>query len=152
MQVALLRDLDVPGVLALQELAAGEAGAGVGEHAHLVGAAVAGQLGEGAGEEQVAGGGRDVASRGGHDGRPAAAQRGGVEHVVVDERGRMDELHGHGGAQDAVVLRGAVAGGEEDEQRAQPLAAGADRRARVRGEDVAVRGGELLEALLEPLP
>ena len=63
----------------------------------------------------------------------------------------MDELHGDGGAEHAGVLRGAVARGEEDEQRPQPLAAGADGRARVGGEHVAVRGGELLEALLEPL-
>ena len=40
-----------------------------------------------------------------HDGRPAAAQRRGVEHVVVDERGRVDELDRDRGAQHAVVAR-----------------------------------------------
>ena len=46
--------------------------------------------------------------------------------------------------------RSPAAGREEDEQRPQPLAAGADRRARVRGEHLAVRGRQLLEPLLEP--
>ena len=40
---------------------------------------------------------------------------------------------------------------EEDEQRPQPLAAGADRRARVLREQLAVRVRELLQPLLEPL-
>ena len=42
-------------------------------------------------------------------------------------------------------------GGEEHEQRPQPLPARTDRRPRVGGQDVAVGGGQLLEALLQAL-
>ena len=45
-----------------------------------------------------------LAPGGGDDRRPAAAQRGGVEHVVVDERGRVDELDRDRGAQHAVAV------------------------------------------------
>ena len=64
MQVALVRHVDVPGVLALQQLALGERGRRVREHAHLVGAPVRRQLRERAREQQVAGRGRDRAARG----------------------------------------------------------------------------------------
>ena len=77
----------------------------------------------------------------GHDGRHAAAQRGGVEDVVVDERRAVDELDGRRRADEPLAVR--VVGGEEHEQRPQALAARGDRRARVLGERHAVAGREL---------
>ena len=44
-----------------------------------------------------------------------------------------------------------AARGEEPEQRPQPLSPGTDRAPGVRGEHVAVEGGGLLQALLQPL-
>ena len=149
-QVAVARHVDVPRVLALQQLAPRQAGRRVGEHADLVRAAVDRQLGERAREQQVAGGRRDRAAGGGHDRRSPAAQRRGVEHVVVDERGGVDQLHRDRGAQHAVVVRlGLLTGREEDEERAEPLPARADRRARVLGQELAVGGRERLQALLQ---
>ena len=100
MQVAVARHVDVPRVLALEQLALAPAPERrVGEHADLVRRARCRQLGERAREQQVAGRRRDRAARGGDDGRPAAPQRRGVEHVVVDERGRVDQLDRDRGAQ-----------------------------------------------------
>ena len=70
----------------------------------------------------------------------------------MDERRGVDELDGDRGAQDAGALAvGGRAGGHEHEQRAQALAAGGDRRARVLAQHRAVRGGDLGQARLEPL-
>ena len=148
-QVALQRHGRVPGVGALQQLALGERRRRLGEHADLVGAPVGRQLGEGAGEEQVAGGGGGGAPGRGHHGRDAAAQGGGVEDVVVDEGRGVDELDRGGGAHEALALL--AVGGQEDQQRAQALAAGGDRRARVLGQQRAVAGGHLAQALLDAL-
>ena len=56
------------------------------------GVAGLGEQGEGAREEQVAGGRPPLPARGGDDGRPAAPQRRGVEDVVVDQGRHVDEL------------------------------------------------------------
>jgi hypothetical protein len=55
----------------------------------------------------------------------------------------VHELDRDGGAQDGVRVVGRRAGGEEDQQRAQALAAGRDRRTGVLGQDRAVGAGEL---------
>ena len=69
----------------------------------------------------------------------------------MDQRRRVDQLDRDRGAQHAVVVGlDPLAGREEDEQRPQPLAAGPDRRARVAGEQLAVRGRQHLEPLLQP--
>ena len=72
-----------------------------------------------------------------------------VEHVVVDQRGRVHELDGHGSAHDAVAGR-VGARGHQHEQRAQALAAGRDGRAGVRGQELAVPGDDRRQALLDP--
>ena len=74
-----------------------------------------------------------AAAGGGDHGRAPAAQRGGVEHVVVDERRGVDQLDRDRRAQDPGVVARPAPGGEEDEQRAQALAAGGDRLAGVLG-------------------
>ena len=149
MLVAGPRDADVPGVLALQQLALGQRRRRAGEHPHRLRPPVAGELGERAREQQVAGGGGDRAPRGRHHGRPAAAQVGAVEHVVVHERRRVDELDRHHRPQHPLRMRRRRARREQHEQRAQPLAAGRDRRPRVLGQQRPVRACELLQALLE---
>ena len=69
----------------------------------------------------------------------------------MDQRRRVDQLDRDRGPQHAVVVGlDPLAGREEDEQRPQPLAAGPDRRARVLGEQLAVRGRQHLEPLLQP--
>ena len=85
----------------------------------------------------------------GDHGRDAAAQSGGVEHVVVDEGGGVDELDRGGGAHEALALL--AVGGQEDQQRAQALAAGGDRRAGVLGQQRAVAAGHLAQAPLDAL-
>ena len=147
--VALARDTHVPRVLALQQLSLGERGRRAGEHADRLRASVAGQLGERAREEQIAGGGGDRPPGGGHDGRPAATQVGTVEHVVVHERRRVDELDRHHRSQHALGPLGRRARREQHQQRPQPLAAGRDRGPRVLGQERPVRARQLLQALLE---
>ena len=140
-EVALDRHGGVPGVGALAQLALGERAARVGEDADLVDPAVLGELGERAGEQEVTGRGRRAAPRARDDGRHAPAQRGGVEHVVVDERRAVDELDGGRRADEPLAVR--LVGREEHEQRSQALAARGDRRARVLGERHAVADREL---------
>jgi hypothetical protein len=105
------------------------------------------ELGERAREEQVARRGGRAAPGARHDRRHAAAQSGGVEDVVVDERRAVDELDGGRRAHEPLAV--AVAGGEEDEQRAQALAARGDRRAGVLAKGRTVVGGELAQAPLD---
>jgi hypothetical protein len=61
----------------------------------------------------------------------------------------VHELDGHRRAQRRVAPGRVGTGGDEHEQRAQALAAGRDRRARVLAEHVAVRAHDRREALLE---
>ena len=138
-QVALTRRLQLPRVLALQQLALDERGGGVREHPHRLDRAAARELGERAREQQVAGRGGDRAPGGGHDRRPAAPQHRGVEHVVVDQRGRVHQLDRNRRAQRRVAARRIRPRGHEHQQRAQPLAARGDRRAGVLAERRAVR-------------
>ena len=97
-EVALLADVEVEGVVALGQLAAGERHRGVGEQGDRAGVAGLGEEGEGAREEQVAGGDGALAARGGGDGRQPAAQRRGVEDVVVDQGRHVDQLDRRRGA------------------------------------------------------
>ena len=70
----------------------------------------------------------------------------------MDERRAVDELDGRGGAHQAVAgAADLTRRGEDDQQRAQPLAARGDRRSRVLGEHRAVAGGDLAQQLLDPV-
>ena len=103
-QVALDGDMRGVGVLALQQLALGERRAGVRERPQLGGVVVAGELGEGPREQQVAGGDRGLAARPRR--RPWGGPRrscGAVDQVVVDERRRVHELDGDRGAHQALL-------------------------------------------------
>ena len=151
-EVALARRRRVPRVGALHQLALGERRGGGGQHPDLVGAAVGGELGERAREQQVAGGGRHRAAGDGDDGRAAAAQVRAVEDVVVDERGRVDELDGDRGAQQAGPTPSAggpaatnTSSGRRRLPPAEIVAPG------VLAEHRPVRGGDLGQARLEPL-
>ena len=105
LQVALERDVRAPRVGALHQLAAGERRRGRRERAQLRDRAVARELGEGAREQQVAGRGRRVAAGRRVDGAAPAPQRRVVEDVVVDERRRVDQLDGGGGARELDAAR-----------------------------------------------
>ena len=165
LQIALDRDVRGVGVLALQQLAGRQRGAGVRERPQLHRVIVARQLGKGPREEQIAGGDRRAAARRGGDRGAPAAQLSAVDEVVVHERRRVHQLDRDGGAREALLALGARRraargfGGEDDEQRAQALAAGDDRRICVRGQRRARRGGDALEvklgarhALAQPRP
>ena len=69
----------------------------------------------------------------------------------MDERRGVDQLDRDRGRQQLLAFGRRDAGREEHQQRAQPLAAGGDRRARVGAELVAVPGRELVHAKLEPV-
>ena len=85
----------------------------------------------------------------GHHRRPPAPQLRGVEHVVVNQRGAVEQLDRHRDPQHPRARR--LARGHEHEQRPQALAAGGDRGAAVARQHRAVAGGELGQALVERL-
>jgi hypothetical protein len=93
LEVSLGSHVLAPGIGPLHQLAAREGGRGCGERRHRGLAAGGGQLGERAREQQVAGSRRGGAASIGEDGRPSAAQLGGVQHVIVHERGHVQQLH-----------------------------------------------------------
>jgi hypothetical protein len=75
-----------------------------------------------------------------------AAEGSSVEHVVVDERGHVHQLDGDRGPDGVLTHR--VARAEEHDQRAQPLAAGAERVRRVAAQLLAVARPDGRQALL----
>ena len=138
----------------LHGLAAREAERRVGEQLDGRGVAGLGELGKRPGEEVVARcprGGRAVRSprRG-----AAAPVASAVDEIVVHERRHMDQLHGDARGERWRPLHGR---GQEDEHRAQALAAcrqcirahGGD-RARVAAHGVLQALLELVEVVLEP--
>ena len=140
---------------ALQRLAAREPQRGVGEHADRLGVAGRRELRERAREEVVAGRARGVGAVDRPGRRLAAAEVRAVDQVVVDERRHVHELDGDAGGERRVAPRRRR---EEDEQRAQPLAAGGERLvADGRDEAGMARDGarepllERVEVLLEPV-
>ena len=148
-QVALARDADVPRVLALQQLALGQRGRGVGEHAHRLGAPVA----RPARRTRARTAGRRWRSR--SRGPAAATTVGRPRRSVGARRARRRARASPSGRarppprRAARRRRSARPGRQQHQQRPQPLAAGRDRRARVLGEHRPVRARELREALLE---
>ena len=137
----------VVGLRALQRLAAGEGERRAGEALH--GRAVAGrsELGEGPREQVVAGRARGLGAVA-RPGRLAAAPVVSlVDQVVVDERRHVHELDRRAGRE----RRLAWTGGEEDEQRPQPLAAGRERFAADLGDEPRVRVDRRGQAHLEVL-
>ena len=81
-------------------------------------------------------------------GRAAAAT---VQDVIVDQRRAVHQLDCDGGAQKPLGLGRRRAGGEEHQQRPQPLTAGRDGLAGVTAEQRAVPGGQLRHAQLKPV-
>ncbi len=78
-------------------------------------------------------------------GHPAAEVRA-VDQVVVHERGHVHELHGHSRGERGLA---AGRGREEDEQRAQPLAARGERLVADRRDETGMARDGAREALLE---
>ena len=126
-----------------------------------VGAAVARQLGERLGEQQVAGGGRH--QRGPRSAKTvglAAPQRRGVEDVVVDERRGVDELDRRGRAQQPLLVvaprarrRGRRAAGAAACRRrrsSRPRGRPAPRRGRSPARAAASRAGPSARARARP--
>ena len=131
---------------ALQRLAAREAERRVGEDLDRAGVSGRAQLGERAREEVVAGrarGGRAV-----HRPRRrlATAEVGAVDEVVVHERRHVHELDGDAGRERRLLAGGSR---EEDERRAQALAAGRERLVPDRRDEAWVRRDGAREPLLE---
>ena len=91
------------GVLALQQLAFGQRRAGIGQGTQLGVVAIARELGKRAREQQVACRDRELAARCRSDRRATPAQLGPVDHIVVHERCRVDELDRHGRAHEALL-------------------------------------------------
>ncbi len=85
------------------------------------------QLCKGAGKKMVAGSLRRVLSVDRPGGRPAATQIRPVEHIVVDERGHVNELDRGSGRHHALAAPLLGWGREEHEHRTQPLPSGSER-------------------------
>ncbi len=145
-EVAVLADARVVGVAPLCQLPERQRDRGRAELGDGDGPARGRQLGEGAGEEEVTHPDGCVAARAGDDGRAAAAHRGAVEHVVVDEGGHVDQLDRDRGAERALGL---AARADQDQQGTQALAAGRERRLRVGAQLGSVAGGDLGEPPLD---
>ena len=113
--------------------------------------AVGGELGEGPREEQVADRGRGLAARAGDDGRVAAAQRRGVEDVVVDEGRHVDELDRGRGADRGLGPASGPAQSRTSIGRSR-LPPAASVAAGLLGEPLAVAADELGRAAPRPPP
>ena len=114
------------GLDGLEDLALDQPGEGLGLDAHRVGAEQRGELG-GLREQEVAGQDRDEVVPAGVGRLRAAAQVGLVHHVVVVERADVGDLHDAGRGDhvvDARVVTGL--GGQQHQQRPEPLAAGVE--------------------------
>jgi len=126
---------------ALVDLAGDQALEGLGLQAHRFRTEVGQDL-RGSGEQEVAGEDRDrvvpARIRRGY----AAAQRGLIHHIVVVERGQVREFDDGPRRHDAGRVAVAELGGEEGEQRTEPLAARVDQVARGLGDErmIAARG------------
>ena len=81
-----------------------------------------------------------------------AAQRRLVHHVVVVERREVGQLDDDGRRHDARGARVAELGGEQHEQRAEPLAAGVDQVARGLGHEREVALDRLVQRRPRPRP
>jgi hypothetical protein len=112
--------------MALGQLAPGKGDRGFGEQGDGAAVAGIGEKGEGPREQQVAGGDGAVAAGGGGDRGQAAPQRRLVEHVVVDQGRHVDQLDRRRRPHRGGAPR--LAGAEQDQHRAQPLAPGRESR------------------------
>ncbi len=104
---------------------AGEAEHEIGPHGRVGGGVRAAENVEGEGEERVAGKDRRRLVEGAVNGRAAAAHVVVVHRrqVVVDEGIAVDAFDGGGGVEGGVLGKAEEAGGLDDEERAQALAA-----------------------------
>src|SRR6185503_18998607 len=126
LQVARLVDVRVVGPHELQHLAPGDGVGGFGEHLHDAHVADADHHLEGARVEKVAHQHRGGVAECGVRGLASAPQVGSVDHVVVQERGGVDELDHRGELVAALAAVAERAAGEQVQRRPQALAARGD--------------------------
>ena len=88
-----------------------------------------GQLRKRAGKQEIPDTERSVRPLGLGDSRPAAAQRGSIDDVIVHKRCHVDQLDGGGGGDQRFVAAALSRRGAEHQQRAQALTSGGQRRA-----------------------
>jgi hypothetical protein len=105
------------------------------------------------GEEIVADQDDGAGAELGVKGRFAAAEGGAVDGVVVDEGGGVKEFDAGGGGDEAVEVEFVVVGatGEEEEERAEPFAAGPDDVAEEIGDDGVADLSGLGNARVDPI-
>src|SRR5215211_2733073 len=145
------RDPEGPSEVAETGIAAAEQTRGaeerqrrVGQQLHVFGVARRRELREGSREQVIARRASADGAMGAPGGRVSAAQSGAVDQVVVDEAGHVHQLDRDAGGEWRLTRRS-----EEDEERAQPLAAGGESRsARLGGRPGMARNGGL-QALFE---
>ena len=129
----------------LNRLATDEGERSGGEQLHTLLVSGRGQLGERPRVQIVARRARADRAVRAPRGFVAAAQRSPVDHVVVDEACHVDELD-RGSGRHRVA---AVPGGEEDEQRPQPLPAGGERLGTGLGDRAWMARDGLAETILQ---
>ena len=127
----------------LLHLALGDDGRGGGEDVEHAQAAVGDHELEGAAEQEVADQHRRLVAPDRVGGGRAAAQAAVVDHVVVQQRGGVDELDAGGERQLARAAIAAQARGQQGQDRPHPLAAG--------GDDVAGQLGDQADLALHPV-
>ena len=110
----------------LQHLALGDDGRGGGEDVEHAQAAVGDHELEGAAEQEVADQDRRLVAPDRVGRGRAAAQAAVVDHVVVQQRGGVDELDAGGEGKLPRAAIAAQAGGQQRQDRPHPLAAGRD--------------------------
>ena len=124
-QVVLDRVVARAGAADLADLALGEPRDRPGQHPGGLGAEAGRDL-RGPGEQVVAGEHGHLVVEAGVGRALAPAQLGLVHDVVVVEAGQVGELDGHRRPDQAGLVRVAGVAGDQDQGRAQPLAAGGD--------------------------
>ena len=117
---------DVVRLRPLQYLALAEADGRRAQEVDGGGVARAHQLGEGAGQQVVAGGDGHGAAVLVSDGRAAAPELGTVQDVVVHERRHVEQFDRGGRTQHRLARRHPAPGAEQREQRPDALAAGGE--------------------------
>ena len=126
-EVLVHRGLGPKGLPPLQRLAAGEGERCLRENGDRLRVASRRELRERPRKEIVAGRSRRRLAMLGPDRRPAAAQVGPVEKVVVDERRHVHELDRRSTGDGALAFPLLRRGREEDEERPEPLPARGER-------------------------
>jgi hypothetical protein len=118
--------VEVVGVEHLAQLAVADLAESGGEDRDDAGVLGGGGEHRRAGEEEVAEEDDGARAEDGVEGWFATAEGGAVDRVVVHERGGVEQFDAGGGGDQRFEVIGVGAARQEEEERAQPLAAGAN--------------------------